>query len=92
MAGCRGRKFGTVLIDKYDIVGKRFGKLYVVKYQSSRYDNTKGGEKLRHFYLCKCDCGKMIVVHRHSLIDDNTKSCGCLRRKAKKARRHNYGN
>lgn len=80
-------ELGTIVINKHDIVGKRFGRLYVIKYHAFRYDNTAGGDKMRHFYLCKCDCGNTLVVHRHSLINGNTKSCGCLKRKER-----NHGN
>ena len=78
---------GVIKIDVNDIVGKRFGKLNVLKYELGFYDHTMGGDRMRHFYLCKCDCGNLVNVHRHSLVDGNTKSCGCLKREG-----HKHGN
>lgn len=56
-----------------DMTGQRFGKLLVIK----RDNNTKEG---RAAWLCKCDCGKELVVSGKSLRSGNTKSCGCLNR------------
>ena len=51
--------------------------LIVKKYDGSRiYANRK-----RHFYTCRCDCGSISTVERHSLLRHDAKhviSCGCL--------------
>ncbi len=52
-----------------DLVGKRFGRLLVIKYAY-----TKGN---RVYWECKCDCGNEICVRGSSLTTGNTKSCGC---------------
>lgn len=70
---------GKILIDIEDIIGKRLGKLEVVSYKGRRYDKTKGGDKLRHYYLCKCDCGGTNVVQRGPLVNEIVHSCGCER-------------
>lgn len=54
--------------------GMRFNKLTVVR--------PAGRDK--HFnamYLCKCSCGNETSVRGFILLNGNTKSCGCLRRK-----------
>lgn len=57
----------------YDMVGKRFNRLVVIKH----YDNNrKNGVK----WLCMCNCGQEVIVLGSSLRKGNTKSCGCLQR------------
>ena len=53
-----------------DLTGKRFGKLVVIK----RVENEKGR---RANWLCRCDCGSIVVKHSNNLVK-GTKSCGCL--------------
>lgn len=48
----------------------------------------KNGDKRR--YLCECECGKIIECDGHSLISENTKSCGCLQKEI--ARENGYRN
>ena len=55
-----------------DLTGQRFGKLIVIE----RVEGVKPTT-----WLCKCDCGKFVKVHRNNLISGATKSCGCLRAK-----------
>lgn len=50
-----------------DAIGKKFGKLTVLKSKNDQY------------YMCKCDCGKMVDVYKYSIISGNTTSCGCQR-------------
>lgn len=52
-----------------DIIGRRFGSLVVFDFDSSKDSNK--------YYLCECDCGKIISVRRDHLLRDETKSCGC---------------
>ena len=58
-----------------DLVGKRFGRLTVIK----RVENhifPSGKQKSK--WLCRCDCGNEVAVIGSNLIKDNgTKSCGC---------------
>ena len=54
-----------------DLTGKRFGRLTVVE-RSSEKRKRRGT-----FWVCKCDCGNVVVVPRCHLIDGHTKSCGC---------------
>ena len=54
-----------------DLIGTRFGRLVVVAEDSK-------GTKQRSHWLCKCDCGKTVVVRGSALTSGNTKSCGCI--------------
>lgn len=58
----------------YSIVGKRFGKLVVVK--CDRVDASH-----QSYWLCECDCGNKTVVRLSNLKTGNTSSCGCGRHK-----------
>lgn len=68
---------GKVLIDADDIIGKCLGKLEVISYVGHRYDNTKGGERMRHVYRVQCDCGVVKEMRRSTLIGEKIGSCGC---------------
>jgi hypothetical protein len=54
-----------------DLSGLRFGKLIVLE----RIENNKQD---RPQYKCKCDCGNLTAVSSYNLMNDKTKSCGCL--------------
>lgn len=73
-------KKGKILINVNDIIGKRLDKLKVICYAGCNYSLTQGGPKLRHYYLCQCECGKTIIVQRGPLKNDLAHSCGCKRR------------
>lgn len=61
--------------EKYNLTGKRFGKLLVIKRDGEyRYKNC-GGTIPK--YLCKCDCGNEVYVLANSLRSGNQTSCGC---------------
>lgn len=74
---------GKVLINVNDIIGKRLGKLEVVHYTGHLHVMTEGGERMRHYYMCRCECGNMPFVQRGPLLNDIVHSCGCGKRKNK---------
>ena len=74
-------KRGQIAIDVNDIIGKRLGKLKVISYAHSKYDVTNGGERVRHYYTCQCDCGTVKLVRRSQLTSEIVHSCGCRKRK-----------
>lgn len=74
-------KRGKVLINVNDIIGKRLGKLEVISYVGHNYDMTLGGNRMRHYYMVKCDCGTIKPVQRGELVSEIVHSCGCGRRK-----------
>lgn len=65
-----------------DLTGKRFGRLSVIGLADGCY-KTDIRKNLK--WECICDCGNTCVVSNKSLVDYNTKSCGCLRKEATKA-------
>ena len=67
--GCRFESF--ISSYKEDIIGERFGKLVVESYIGV-------GKWGQNIFRCKCDCGNYIDVTRNSLVEGNTKSCGCV--------------
>ena len=71
---------------RFNLIGKKFGRLFVVKYAGcTRPDRPK---KKNHQWKCQCDCGAKCVVLGDSLRSGNTQSCGCLQKeRASKARR-----
>lgn len=58
--GCKKRK---------DLVGKRFGRLVVIK--------RLGFINRQTYYECKCDCGNIVKVTSSNLTKGNSTSCGC---------------
>jgi hypothetical protein len=55
---------------EFDLTGKRFGKLTVIKYEGSNGQGRK--------WLCQCDCGREKVIFGKNL-KRGVKSCGCAR-------------
>lgn len=74
------KRKGKILINVNDIIGKRLGKLKVISYAGNRYDNTLGGERMRHHYVVECECGTIKLVQRGQLVSEIVHSCGCGRR------------
>lgn len=49
-----------------NLIGKRFGRLFILKWIGKGH------------WKCKCNCGKFTVVKTGHLKSGHTKSCGCL--------------
>jgi hypothetical protein len=57
-----------------DLIGKVFSRLTVIRQEESiLYGKTK-----KRIWLCKCLCGKELLLSTGALTSGNTKSCGCL--------------
>jgi len=67
----------------YDLVGKTFEDLTVIKFIERR------GKKNIAFYLCLCSCGKECERRRDTLLNGVSKNCGCGRSKATSKARSN---
>lgn len=72
---------GKILINVDDIIGKRLGKLEVISYAGNKHEWTNGGNRMRHFYICECKCGRTKKVRRGQLVNEIIHSCGCGRGK-----------
>ena len=59
-----------------DLTGQRFGKLTALRPTEER----KGGSVV---WECKCDCGNAAFITTANLQSGRTKSCGCLRSRAR---------
>jgi hypothetical protein len=73
--GCGRKRSGPKLSKLKD--GDRHGMLVAV----SRLEKSSPNGKA--MWDCKCDCGGTVVVRGADLVYGNTRSCGCLRYKAK---------
>ena len=63
---------------KINPVGKKFGRLLVI--EDLGYVNVNGEPATNKYVKCLCDCGNTTIVQYNSLVNENTKSCGCLRK------------
>ena len=59
-----------------NLIGKKFGKLTVIKETGFLLKNS--GKRVRT-YLCQCDCGNFCEVQHQYLTYGDTSSCGCIR-------------
>lgn len=62
--------------NKVDLVGKKFGRLTVIKDTGERPSRNV-------VYECQCDCGNTKKVYGSNLKSGKSKSCGCLKGAAK---------
>lgn len=67
-----------------NIIGKTFGRLYVIKYVFSNKNKKR-------IYLCQCSCGKRKNVIGANLLKGSSKSCGCLFIELLIKRRYKHG-
>ena len=59
---------------KYELTGKRFGKLVVIREIGlNKWQSVE--------WLCKCDCGGTKITSEDNLKRGHCKSCGCLYKK-----------
>lgn len=68
--------------DKESIIGKKYGRLVVIKYAGDEYIGSDNNSR----WVCKCDCGNSVIVGGNKLKSGHTKSCGCLNREVAKER------
>lgn len=54
---------------KYNLIGKKFGKLLVIENLLSKNESR--------MWLCKCECGKEKITRTKSLMNGDTITCGC---------------
>ena len=73
-----------------DISGKKFNRLTALFFHH-KVPLSKGWSGHRHYWVCRCDCGKKTIVAKSKLILGATKSCGCLNQELRDARNHVHG-
>ena len=56
-----------------DLTSNHYGKLTVISRQPSVNQRSQ--------WLCRCECGKEKTITRSNLINGNTNSCGCIKKK-----------
>ena len=69
-----GRAVSCGRCTKNNLIGKKFGRLVVLKVLPKIIRTDK-------VWLCSCECGKKIEVRATLLKNGSVKSCGCLRLK-----------
>jgi len=59
--------------NRKNLIGQRFDRLIVIRFSHI-------GKHRNSYWLCKCDCGKELVVSGNNLKSGTAKSCGCLQK------------
>lgn len=67
-----------------NLTGKKFGRLMVIK-------RVKNDNNNRPQWICRCDCGKIVLVEGRHLRQKQTKSCGCYRSENSKKMHTSHG-
>ena len=62
---------------KVDRIGERFGRLTIVEEKEPKLYKPRTYARI---FLCKCDCGNMVVASYTNLKAGNVRSCGCLKK------------
>lgn len=57
-------------------IGKKFNSMTIVGYDAPKYDKQNF---IQHWADCICDCGERKSVRLESLLNNDTKTCGCAR-------------
>lgn len=60
---------------KYDLTGRKFGMLTVIKKADLPKEYASGS---KHGWLCRCECGSERVYETRALVNRQILSCGCL--------------
>jgi len=55
-----------------DITGRRFGRLTAL-YRDG------WSRSWQAIWVCRCDCGREVRVHKNNLLAGRSRSCGCLK-------------
>lgn len=60
---------------KINLSGQRFEKLLVISESKTSFGDKLHDRSIR--WLCKCDCGKEVIIASKYLRKGDNKSCGC---------------
>lgn len=77
-------KIAKKLTQEYldSFINKKFGKLTVIKYDGFYTSNSNKCKK--HYFICKCDCGKQHKTYIELLRNGDVSSCGCYQKERNK--------
>jgi hypothetical protein len=67
------------------ITGTKYGRLTAVRFTGLR---TRAHHPL---WLFRCDCGREKIINLHNVLNQATRSCGCLRREMTGAKWRTHG-
>lgn len=80
-----------------DMTGNIYNRLTVIGFDFERYNSDKTrkaqGEldgKVPRYWICRCECGKMLSVLGNNLKMGTTKSCGCYADESKRNKKAKY--
>jgi hypothetical protein len=65
------------------LTGQKFNRLYVTCFYGSEHGSR--------CWVCRCDCGVLVVVSTYKLLSGAKQSCGCLQKEVTGARRRTHG-
>lgn len=71
-----------------DLTGRKFGHLFVVRRTENSPKSASGFSETR--WLCKCDCGNVLVIGKGALLYEGKDNCGCIKKPRKC--KHGYSN
>jgi hypothetical protein len=74
VTSCGCYRYEQLSSRKKDISKKRFGRILVLNKVS---DSVQPSGQHKTQYLCKCDCGNIIIISAYRLRNGETTSCGC---------------
>lgn len=64
----------------YDLSGKKFGRLLIVRFVEIKETFYKCGLFKDYMWECVCDCGNTAIIARNRLVGSRQISCGCVKR------------
>ncbi len=79
---CHGFRYAQVMGFKYDLRGKRFGRL-IAEYHIA--------QTIRSEWACICDCGRRKNIGSQALRLGLTQSCGCLNDEKRRTSKRTHG-
>lgn len=56
----------------HDLTGQRSGRLTVIGIDDSK-------QTRKTYWICRCDCGKIVSVRSDAIVSKKSKSCGCYK-------------
>ena len=67
-------------INYEDMVGRKFGKLTVLGFFKKDVPTKNRPNQKIVYFKCECECGNIKEIMAKSVLNGDTKSCGCLKR------------